>query len=82
MRFHTLRLRGISEAFRQDVEVNFDGLPGLIAIVGENGAGKSTLIGALFASFYSIASYPARNDHYIYTTSQQTPSRKSTCPSA
>ena len=81
MRFHTLRLRGISEAFRQDVEVNFDGLgPGLIAIVGENGAGKSTLIGALFASFYSIASYPARNDHY--TTSQQTPSRKSTCPSA
>jgi len=53
MRFHTLRLRGISEAFRQDVEVNFDGLgPGLIAIVGENGAGKSTLIGALFASFY------------------------------
>lgn len=53
MRFHTLKLRGISESFRHDVEVNFDELgPGLIAIVGDNGAGKSTLIGSLFASLY------------------------------
>jgi exonuclease SbcC len=53
VRYHTLRLRGISEAFRQDVALNFDELgPGLIAIVGENGAGKSTLIGSLFASLY------------------------------
>ena len=53
MRFHSVKLRGISEAFRGDIEVNFDGLgPGLIAIVGENGAGKSTLIGSLFASLY------------------------------
>ena len=53
MRFHTLKLRGISEAFRHDVEVNFEDLgPGLIAIVGDNGAGKSTLIGSLFASLY------------------------------
>ena len=51
MRYHTLKLRGISEAFRQDVELSFDELgPGLIAIVGDNGAGKSTLIGSLFAS--------------------------------
>jgi exonuclease SbcC len=53
MRFLTVKLRGLSEAFRNDVEVNFDKLgPGLIAIVGENGAGKSTLIGSLFASLY------------------------------
>ena len=53
MRFHSVKLRGISEAFRSDIEVNFDGLgPGLIAIVGENGAGKSTLIGSLFASLF------------------------------
>ena len=53
MRFHTLKLRGISEAFRHDVEVNFEDLgPGLIAIVGDNGAGKSNLIGSLFASLY------------------------------
>ncbi len=53
MRYHTLKLRGISEAFRQDVELSFDELgPGLIAIVGDNGAGKSTLIGSLFASLY------------------------------
>jgi len=53
VRYHTLRMRGISEAFRQDVELSFDVLgPGLIAIVGENGAGKSTLIGSLFASLY------------------------------
>jgi len=53
MRFHSLKLRGLSEAFRNEVEVDFDKLgPGLIAIVGENGAGKSTLIGSLFASLY------------------------------
>src|SRR6266498_2089814 len=53
MRFHNLKLRGLSEAFRNDVEVNFDKLgPGLIAIVGENGAGKSTLIGSIFAALF------------------------------
>lgn len=53
MRFHSVKLRGISEAFRSGIEVNFDELgPGLIAIVGENGAGKSTLIGSLFASLF------------------------------
>ena len=53
MRFYSIRLRGISEAFRNDVEVNFDELgPGLIAIMGENGTGKSTLIGSLFESLY------------------------------
>src|SRR5215472_16334161 len=53
MRFHSIRLRGISEAFRNDVEVNFDELgPGLIAIMGENATGKSTLIGSLFESLY------------------------------
>ena len=50
MRFHQLSLRGISEAFRDRVQVDFEALgPGLIAIVGENGVGKSTLIGCLFA---------------------------------
>jgi len=53
MRFHRLALRGISEAFREHVEVDFDSLgPGLIAIVGENGAGKSTLIGSIFAGLF------------------------------
>src|SRR5512133_540475 len=53
MRFRNLKLRGLSEACRNDVEVDFDKLgPGLIAIVGENGSGKSTLIGSLFASLY------------------------------
>lgn len=53
MRFHALRLRGLSEAFRNEIEVDFDKLgSGLIAIVGENGAGKSTLIGSLFAALY------------------------------
>ena len=53
MRFHHLKLCGITEAFPRDVEIDFDALgPGLIAIVGENGAGKSTLIGCLFASLF------------------------------
>ena len=53
MRFHSMRLRGISEAFRGEASVDFDALgPGLIAIVGQNGAGKSTLIGCLFASLF------------------------------
>jgi DNA repair protein SbcC/Rad50 len=53
MRLHTLRLHGISEAFPNEVCVDFDALgPGLIALVGENGAGKSTLIGAIFAALF------------------------------
>ena len=48
-----LRLRGITEAFPNEVCVDFDSLgEGLIAIVGENGAGKSTLIGSVFAALF------------------------------
>jgi len=53
MRLHTLRLRGITEAFPNEVCVDFDSLgEGLIALVGENGAGKSTLIGSIFAALF------------------------------
>jgi exonuclease SbcC len=53
MRLSTLRLRGITEAFPNEVCVDFDSLgEGLIAIVGENGAGKSTLIGSVFAALF------------------------------
>ena len=53
MRLLTLRLRGITEAFPNEVCVDFDSLgEGLIAIVGENGAGKSTLIGSVFAALF------------------------------
>jgi DNA repair protein SbcC/Rad50 len=53
MRLHKLRLRGITEAFPNEVSVDFDSLgEGLIAIVGENGAGKSTLIGSVFAALF------------------------------
>src|ERR1039457_6653148 len=53
MRLHTLRLVGITEAFPNEVCVDFDSLgEGLIAIVGENGAGKSTLIGSIFAALF------------------------------
>jgi exonuclease SbcC len=53
MRLHNLRLRGITEAFPNEVCVDFDSLgDGLIAIVGENGAGKSTLIGSVFAALF------------------------------
>ena len=53
MRLHILRLHGISEAFPNEVCVDFDALgPGLIALVGENGAGKSTLIGSVFAALF------------------------------
>jgi exonuclease SbcC len=53
MRLHHLRLRGITEAFPNEVCVDFDSLgEGLIAIVGENGAGKSTLIGTVFAALF------------------------------
>ena len=53
MRLHYLRLRGITEAFPNEVCVDFDSLgEGLIAIVGENGAGKSTLIGSVFAALF------------------------------
>jgi DNA repair protein SbcC/Rad50 len=53
MKLSTLRLRGISEAFPNEISVDFDALgPGLIAIVGENGAGKSTLIASIFAALF------------------------------
>jgi len=53
MRLHHLRLRGITEAFPNEVCVDFAALgQGLIAIVGENGAGKSTLIGSIFAALF------------------------------
>ncbi|HLY61300.1 MAG TPA: AAA family ATPase [Terriglobia bacterium] len=53
MRFLQISLRGISEAFRDRVSVDFEALgSGLIAIVGENGAGKSTLIGSMFAALF------------------------------
>jgi exonuclease SbcC len=53
MRLHHLRLRGVSEAFPNEVCVDFDSLgEGLIALVGENGAGKSTLIGSIFAALF------------------------------
>ncbi len=53
MRLHHLGLRGITEAFRDQVWVDFEGLgPGLIAIIGENGVGKSTLIGSAFAALF------------------------------
>src|SRR5208283_3318530 len=53
MRLHHLRLVGITEAFPNEVCVDFSSLGvGLIAIVGENGAGKSTLIGSVFAALF------------------------------
>jgi exonuclease SbcC len=53
MKLSTLRLRGITEAFPNEISVDFDALgPGLIALVGENGAGKSTLIGSIFAALF------------------------------
>jgi DNA repair protein SbcC/Rad50 len=53
MRLNSLRLRGITEAFPNEITVDFDALgPGLVAIVGENGAGKSTLIGSIFAALF------------------------------
>jgi exonuclease SbcC len=53
MRLHTLRLRGITEAFPNEVCVDVEALgEGLIALVGENGAGKSTLIGSVFAALF------------------------------
>jgi DNA repair protein SbcC/Rad50 len=53
MRLKTLRLKGVTEAFPNEVSVDFDSLgEGLIALVGENGAGKSTLIGSIFAALF------------------------------
>ena len=53
MRLSRLRLRGITEAFPNEVCVDFHTLgEGLIALVGENGAGKSTLIGSVFAALF------------------------------
>jgi len=53
MRLITLRLKGVTEAFPNEVSVDFGSLgEGLIALVGENGAGKSTLIGSIFAALF------------------------------
>jgi exonuclease SbcC len=53
MRLIHLRWRGITEAFPNEISVDFSALgPGLIAIVGDNGAGKSTLIGSIFAALF------------------------------
>ena len=53
MKLKTLRLKGMTEAFPNEVSVDFDSLgEGLIALVGENGAGKSTLIGSIFAALF------------------------------
>lgn len=53
MRPLSIRLLGITEAFPNEISVDFDAIgPGLIAIVGENGAGKSTLIGSIFAALF------------------------------
>ena len=53
MKLHHLRLQGITEAFPNELPVDFDVLgPGLIALVGENGPGKSTLIGSVFAALF------------------------------
>ena len=53
MRIHQLSLQGISEAFRERVNLDFEALgSGLIAIVGENGVGKSTMIGSVFAALF------------------------------
>ena len=80
MRLQYLRIRGITEAFPNEVCVDFDSLgEGLIAIVGENGAGKSTLIGSIFAALCS-ASCPAKSVHFM--TSPPMRSQKSTSLSA
>ena len=53
MRLIHLRLKGLTEAFPNEIFVDFEALGrGLIAIVGENGAGKSTLIGSIFAALF------------------------------
>ncbi len=53
MKLRNLRLRGITEAFPNEVSLDFDSLgQGLIALVGENGAGKSTLVGSVFAALF------------------------------
>src|SRR2546427_1604715 len=53
MKLHNLRLRGLTEAFPNEVRVDFDALgPGLIALADQHRAGKSTLIGSIFAALF------------------------------
>ena len=53
MKLRSLIVCGVSEAFPQPANVDFEALgPGLIALVGENGVGKSTLIGCVFAALF------------------------------
>ena len=52
MRFRTIRARGFA-TFSDEVEVNFDQLPGpLVAVCGDNGSGKSTLLELLVGAIY------------------------------
>jgi len=71
MRLQYLRLQRITEAFPNEVCVDFDSLgEGLIAIVGENGAGKSTLIGSVFAALFR--QLPGQKRHlYDFATHPQ-----------
>src|SRR2546428_9806683 len=79
MKLHNLRLRGLTEAFPNEVRVDFDALgPGLIALVGENGAGKSTLIGSVFAALFRQLPWQKRSLYDFCThpeTENELPSR-------
>jgi exonuclease SbcC len=71
MRLHQLLLRGITEAFPNEVSIDFDSLgEGLIALVGENGAGKSTLIGSIFAALFRQLPGQKRSIHDFTTHPQ------------
>jgi len=71
MKLHHLLASGLTEAFPNQVTVNFEALgPGLIALVGENGAGKSTLIGAVFAALFRQLPGQKRSLYDFCTSSQ------------
>ncbi len=71
MKLHNLLVSGLTEAFPNQVTVNFEALgPGLIALVGENGAGKSTLIGSVFAALFRQLPGQKRSLYDFCTNSQ------------
>jgi DNA repair exonuclease SbcCD ATPase subunit len=71
MKLHDLLVCGLTEAFPNQVTVNFEALgPGLIALVGENGAGKSTLIGSVFAALFRQLPGQKRSLYDFCTNSQ------------